>query len=76
MSKLTWKGLGVAGVIAVLGLAMPAAALAGVDINIAIPLFGLFYDERPTVVMAPAPYGYAPNGYSVAPPAGAVLYGG
>ena len=76
MNKLTVKGIILAGVIMTLGLAMPAAALAGVDVNISIPLFGLFYDERPAVVMAPAPYGYAPGGYYVAPPAGAVLYGG
>ena len=76
MNKLIVNGIIAAGVIVVLGLAMPAAALAGVDVNISIPLFGLFYDERPAVVMAPAPYGYAPNGYYVAPPAGAVLYGG
>jgi len=76
MKRLTVKGIIAAGVIVVLGLAMPAAALAGVDVNISIPLFGLFYDERPPVVMAPSPYGYAPNGYYVAPPAGAVLYGG
>ena len=76
MNKRTLKDYALTGVIVVLGLAMPAAALAGVDINISIPLFGLFYDERPPVVMTPAPYGYAPNGYYVAPPAGAVLYGG
>ena len=76
MNNLIVKGIIAVGIIAVLGLAMPAAVQAGVDVNISIPLFGLFYDERPTVVMAPAPYGYAPNGYYVAPPAGAVLYGG
>jgi hypothetical protein len=78
MNKLTLKGSVLAGVIVALGVAMPAAALAGVDVSISIPLFGLFYDERPPVVMAPAPYGYAQGGYYTAPPApaGAVLYGG
>ena len=76
MKKLTVKGIILAGAIVVLGLTMPAVAFAGVDVNISIPLFGLFYDARPPVVIAPAPYGYAPNGYYAAPPAGAVLYGG
>lgn len=75
MNKLTGKGFVLAGVVAVLALAMPMAARAGVDVNISIPLFGLFPVERPPVVMAPSPYGYVPNGYA-APTAGAVFYGG
>lgn len=76
MNKRSLKGYVLAGMIVVLGLSMASPAFAGVDINITLPLFGLYYDERPPVVIAPAPYGYAPNGYYVAPPAGAVLYGG
>jgi hypothetical protein len=74
MNRLTGKGFVLAGVVAVLALAMPMAARAGMDVNISIPLFGLFPAERP-VVMAPSPYGYVPNGYA-APTAGAVFYGG
>jgi hypothetical protein len=71
MKKLRLNGLVLAGVIALLIVSMPVAAFAGVDVNISLPFFGLFYDYRPPVVMAPAPYGYY-----VPPPAGAVLYGG
>jgi len=56
-------------------LTLPAAALAGVDVNISIPLFGLFaagvYAAAPPVYVAPAPPVY------YAPPVeGAVFYGG
>lgn len=60
----------VAGVL--LAIAAPVPAAAGVDVNISIPLFGLFFEPQPYVA-APAPYGYA----APAPaPAGAVFYGG
>ena len=51
-------------------------ALAGWDVHISVPLFGLFYEPQPLVV-APAPYGYAVPAPAPAPaPAGAVFYGG
>lgn len=70
MKNMTVKGYVLTALIVVLGLVMPATVRAGVDVNISIPLFGLFYDERPPVAVMPAPYGYN------APVAGAVFYGG
>ena len=60
-----------------LGWAVPGQAQAGVDVNISIPLFGVYSYERQPVIIAPSPYGYVPGAYA-APPAqaGAVLYGG
>lgn len=58
-----------------LGLASPGPALAGVDVNISIPLFGLFAGGvygGPPVVVAPAPPVY----YAPQPVDGAVFYGG
>ena len=50
-------------------------ALAGWDVHISVPLFGLFY-EAPLVV-APSPYGYVVPAPAPAPaPAGALFYGG
>jgi len=73
-----------AGLVAALMLVLPMTAIAGVDVNISVPLFELFGIVQPPVMVAPSPYGYAPvYGYSprggyVAPPAqaGAVFYGG
>ena len=73
------KSMIAAGTAALLVIAVPLAAFAGVDVNISIPLFDLF-----GIVVAPSPYeyapgyGYAPSGGYVAPPApaGAVFYGG
>jgi hypothetical protein len=84
MNRLKGKGFILAGLVAVLMLVMPITAIAGVDVNISVPLFELFGFVQQPVVVAPAPYGYAPsygyapNGYYVAPPApaGAVFYGG
>ena len=79
MSRLTGKGFVLAGLVVVLALGMPMFARAGVDVNISVPLFGLFTYERQAVVVAPIPYGYgyAPNTYVAPPaPAGAVFYGG
>jgi len=77
MNRQTGKGLIVA--VAVLVMALPGFAVAGVDVNISIPLFGLFYEPQP-IVVAPSPYGYAPYGYAapapVPVPAGAVFHGG
>jgi hypothetical protein len=65
-------------------IAVPFSAVAGVDVNIYVPLFELFGVVQPPVVVAPSPYGYAP-GYGYAPrggyvappaPAGGVFYGG
>jgi len=75
MNRLTGKGFVLAGLVAVLALAMPMAAIAGVDVNISVPLFGFFAVERQPVVVAPGAYGYVQNGYA-APAAGAVFYGG
>jgi hypothetical protein len=75
MNRRTGKGLIVA--VAVLVMVLPGLAVAGVDVNISVPLFGLFAYEPQTVVVAPSPYGYAPNGYVAQPaPAGAVFYSG
>jgi hypothetical protein len=78
MKRLTGKGLVLAGLIAVLAMAMPMKAVAGVDVNISVPLFELIGIVQPPVVVAPSPYyGYAPGGYVAPPaPAGAVFYGG
>jgi len=52
-------------------LALPGLAMAGVDINVSIPLFG-FYAPGPPVYAVPGP-----PAYYVAPPVeGAVFYGG
>ena len=60
----------------VIVLTLPGLAMAGVDVNISIPLFGLFaagvYAAGPPVYVAPAPPAY----YVVPPAEGAVLYGG
>jgi hypothetical protein len=68
------------GVAALLVIAVPFAAFAGVDVNISVPLFELFGIVQAPVVVAPSPYygyGYAPSGYAAPPaPAGAVFYGG
>jgi hypothetical protein len=58
-----------------LGMMAPGQALAGVDINVSIPLFGLFAPgiyAGPPVVYAPAPPVY----YAPQPVDGAVFYGG
>ncbi len=58
-----------------LGWAAPGQALAGVDVNISIPLFGLIAGgvyAAPPVVYAPAPPVY----YAPQPVEGAVFYGG
>jgi hypothetical protein len=75
MIRQSVKGYAAAGAIMILALAMPLPAFAGVDINISVPLFGLFTIERQPVVVAPEPYGYVPNRY-VDPAEGAVFYGG
>jgi hypothetical protein len=75
MIRQSVKRYAAAGAIMVLALAMPLTALAGVDINISVPFFGLFAIEPQPVVVGPGPYVYVPNGY-VSPPAGAVFYGG
>ena len=75
MNKLTGKGL--IATVAVLAMALPMTAIAGVDVNISIPFFGFFAYEPQPVVVAPSPYGYAPNGSVAQPaPAGAVFSGG
>jgi hypothetical protein len=56
---------------AVVSLTLPGLAMAGVDINISIPLFDLLV-PGPPVVYAPAPPVY----YAPQPVEGAVLYGG
>jgi hypothetical protein len=83
MKRLTDKSMVLAGLVAVLMLAMPMNAAAGVDVNISVPLFELFGIVQAPVVVAPSPYGYAPgyvyapSGYVAPPaPAGAVFYGG
>lgn len=77
MKRRILKDMVAAGVVAVLALAVPFAAFAGVDISISVPLFELFGFERAPVIVAPSPYGYVPNGYVAPPaPAGAVFYGG
>ena len=59
----------------ILGWLTPGQALAGWDVHISVPLFGLFYE--PPLVVAPAPYGYAvPAPAPVPAPAGAVFHGG
>jgi len=67
--------IAVAFVLAV-GLMAPGPALAGVDVNISIPLFGLFaagvYAAGPPVYVAPAPPAY----YAAPPIEGAMFYGG
>jgi hypothetical protein len=75
MNKRSLNGYAAAGAIIALALAMPLPAFAGVDINISVPFFGLFTYEPQPVVVAPSPYGYAPNGYAMQP-AGAVFYSG
>ncbi|MHB8844541.1 MAG: hypothetical protein ACYC7L_07290 [Nitrospirota bacterium] len=75
------KSIIAAGVAALLVIAVPFAAFAGVDVSISIPLFDLFgIVVTPSYGYAPAPaYGYAPppSGYVAPPaPAGAVFYGG
>ncbi len=58
-----------------LGWAAPGQALAGVDVNISVPLFGFIGGgvyAGPPVVYAPAPPVY----YAPQPVGGAVFYGG
>jgi len=78
MNRLKGKGIVLAGLVAVLMLAMPMKTVAGVDVNISVPLFELFGIVPPPIVVAPSPYyGYVPGGYVAPPaPAGAVFYGG
>lgn len=65
----------VAGVL--LAIAAPVPAAAGVDVNVSIPLFGLFYEPQPVYVAPPAyGYGYAAPPAAVPAPAGAVFHGG
>jgi hypothetical protein len=71
-------GIGFISVVFVLAVGLMASgpALAGVDVNISIPLFGLFaagaYAAGPPVYVAPAP-----SAYYVAPPReGTMFYGG
>jgi hypothetical protein len=75
MIRQSVKVYAAAGVITVLALAMPLPAFAGVNIDISVPLFGLFTIERQPVVVVPGPYGYDPNRY-IAPAESAVFYGG
>jgi hypothetical protein len=78
MNRVTDKGMVLVGLVVVLMLAMPMTAVAGVDVNISVPLFEFFGIVQAPVVVAPSPYyGYAPSGYVAPPePAGAVFYGG
>ena len=55
----------------IMGTLLPGQVYAGVDVNISIPLFGLFA-PGPPVVYAPAPPAY----YAPAPVPGAMFYGG
>lgn len=57
----------VAGTAAVLLLGLPAAALAGVDVHISIPLFGLLLGGQTVVTAPPAPAPYYGYGAVVAP---------
>lgn len=78
MNTLKGKGIVFVGLVVVLMLAMPMKAVAGVDVNISVPLFEFFGIVQQPVVVTPYPYyGYAPGGYVAPPaPAGAVFYGG
>ncbi len=76
------KLIGLIAVIAAgISLTLPGLAMAGVDVHISIPLFGLFaagvYAAAPPVYVAPAPPVYYAPYYAPQPVIeGAVFYGG
>jgi hypothetical protein len=77
MKNRTIRGSIAVAFVLALGWMTAGPAPAGVDVNISIPLFGLYAYERQQVVVAVPPYGYAPVAYAAPPaPAGAVFYGG
>lgn len=73
-NRIIAASMAIASVLA-LGMMTAGPALAGWDVHISVPLFGLFYE--PPLVVAPSPYGYAvPAPAPVPAPAGAVFHGG